>query len=112
MQKKITAIILPISLSLQYALTSYAVDTSSIADSKFASMNVNEVPSLILGTVITILRIAGIIVFTSGVYKMITAKKSGEAEDMNAAMIKLTIGACFIAFPAIMKALGLITGGS
>lgn len=111
MQKKITAILLPISLSLQYAFIAYAVDTSSIADSKFSSMKADEVPSLILGTVITILRIAGIVVFVSGVYKMITAKKSGEAEDMNAAMIKLSIGACFLAFPAIMKALGLITGG-
>lgn len=111
MQKKLAAIILPISLSLQYALIAYAVDTSSIADSKFSSMKADDVPSLILGTVITILRIAGIVVFTSGVYKMITAKKSGEAEDMNAAMIKLSIGACFLAFPAITKALGLITGG-
>lgn len=111
MKRKITAIILPISLSLQYALSAYAADTSSISDSKFSSMNVSEVPSLILGTVVTILRIAGIVVFTSGVYKMISAKKSGEAEDMNAAMIKLTIGGCFLAFPAIMKALGLITGG-
>lgn len=110
MQKKSATLILQTSLSLQYAFCSFAAD-KSITDSEFASMDVNSVPSLILGTVILILRIVGVLVFMSGIYKMISARKSGEADDINMAMVKLTIGACFMAFPAIMKALGIITGG-
>lgn len=110
MQKKSVALIMQISLSLQYAFCSFAAE-KSITDSEFVSMDVNGVPSLIIGTVILILRIAGVLVFMNGIYKMISAKKNGEADNINMAMMKLTIGACFMAFPAIMKAFGIFTGG-
>lgn len=107
MYKKIAKILLTISCVLQYTFISLAAPTS-ITDSKFASMDADKVPSLILGTVIWLLRIVGVLVLMSGIYKVLVARKSGEAEDINMAMIKLVIGACFIAFPGILKAIGVI----
>lgn len=106
--RKIAALFSSCFLSLQYALTSFAIDNASIDDEKFKSMTATEVPSLIIGTVIWGLRIIGAVVIMTGVYKMAAARKSGEADDINGAMIKLVVGFCFVSFASILKALNIL----
>lgn len=106
-KKKLITIASAFIFTIQNAFISFS--DASIADEKFKSMSAEGAPSLILGTVIWILRIVGVVVFIVGIYKLTVAKKNGEAEDMNMAMIKVVIGACFLCFPAILKALGIIS---
>ena len=106
--KKITALLSSLLLSFQYAFTAFATNNVSIDDEKFKSMSVDGVPSLIIGTVIWGLRIIGVVVLMVGIYRFTSARKSGEADDMNGAMMKLIIGVCFISFAAILKAINII----
>jgi hypothetical protein len=82
--------------------------TPSIDDDKFKSMDIQAVPSMILGSVIWLLRLAGVVVLMTGIYKLTAARKDGEAEEMNIAMIKICIGLIFICFPAILKAVHIL----
>lgn len=80
----------------------------SIKDDQFKSMNMQDVPSLILGTVFWILRIVGVVVLMDGIYKLTAARKDGEADEMNRAIVRCTIAAIFITLPSILQALHLV----
>lgn len=94
-------------LSLNSALTSMAT-TVHITDQQFKDMSLSGVPGMIIGGIIFVLRIIGVILTMTGIYKMVTARKNGEADEMSAAMVKLVIGMCFLIFEAILRTLKII----
>lgn len=102
-------------LTVNYGMVAYAYTinpNASIGDDEFKAMDISRIPSYILGTVFFIVRIAGVIVLIGGIYRMLTARKSGEADEMNGAIIKVVVGFCFITLPTILKALNIISGGT
>lgn len=111
MRKKLCGILAFLSAVYANAYCAYAVTinpNTSIADDQFKSMEVDKVPSLILGTTFWILRLAGVIILISGIYKLTASRKDGDAEEINGAMLRCIVAACFIALPKIMKALHLV----
>lgn len=111
MRKRILWIFTFIHSILFKTMNCYAVTIKpdvSIKDEQFKSMNMQDVPSLILGTVFWILRIVGVIVLMDGIYKFCVARKDGEADDINRAIVRCTIAAIFIALPSILQALNLV----
>ena len=108
--KKCRAAVLSLALAAKNAMFTLASDLpSSVDDERFKSMDVQGAPRLILGTVFWIMRLVGILVVMSGIYKLLVARKDGEAEEINVAMMKIIMGLCFICFPWILTALHIVT---
>lgn len=105
-EKKLKTFILLVVMSLNYAMISMA--DVHITDQKFKDMSLSGVPGMIIGGVLFVLKIAGFLLTMAGAYKMASARKAGEAEEMNVAIIKLVIGLCFLCFETILKALGIL----
>ena len=110
-KKKIEAIAAVIYAAITYSFTSYAITiggNAKVNDKRFISMSLTEVPSMIINTVFWVLRIVGVVVLIGGIYRLTTARSNGDADEINAAMIKCTVGGLFLCMPAIMKALNLV----
>ena len=108
--KRFKAAMLSLALAAKGAITTLASDLpSSVDDERFKNMNAKGVPGMILGTVFWIMRLVGVLVVMSGIYKLLVARKDGEAEEINMAMMKIILGLCFIGFPWILTALHIVT---
>jgi len=102
---------LGISLScLTSQINAFAVTiTPGVTVDYFDKYTGDNIAGLILGTVFWVLRVSGVILLMYGIYGYVTAKKDGEANNINGAIVKIVFALIFLTMPWIFKSLGIIT---
>lgn len=75
---------------------------------EFNNYTGDNVAGMLLGITFWICRLFGVLVLMWGIYSIITAKKDGDADSINIAIIKMIFGAILFAMPNILRALGII----
>lgn len=87
----------------------YAMTISpNVKASDFDAYTILQFQSMVLAVIFWLLRVTGVVVLMWGIYGMITAKKDGDADSINQAMIKCIFGTVFLSMPGILKALNII----
>lgn len=90
-------------------LCTYAVTIGpNVMASDFDTYSIAQFQSLVLNIIFWFLRVTGVVVLMWGIYGMVTAKKDGDADSINQAMMKCVFGAVFLCMPGILKALKII----
>lgn len=82
--------------------------TPDITVDDFNNLTGDTVESTVLWIVFFILRLVGVIVLIWGIYGYLTAKKDGEADQINVAMTKVIFGSYFLCMPWILSKIGVI----
>ena len=90
-------------------LHAYAMTISpNVKASDFDAYTILQFQSLVLNIIFWFLRVTGVVVLMWGIYGVVTAKKDGDADSINQAMLKLIFGTVFLCMPGILKALKII----
>lgn len=96
-------------LSAMFQLDAYAFTVKpDVTVDEFNSYTGDNVAGMLLGITFWICRLFGVLVLMWGIYSVITAKKDGDADSINIAIIKMIFGALLFAMPNILRALGII----
>lgn len=74
----------------------------------FDKVTGDNVAGMLLGITFWACRLFGVVVIMWGIYSVITAKKDGDADAINIAIIKLIFGAVLLGIPNILRALEII----
>jgi len=83
--------------------------TPDISVDDFNNLTGDKIASTVLWIVFFLLRLVGAVVLIWGIYGMITAKKDGDADQINVAMAKLIFGACFLGLPWLLSQISVIS---
>lgn len=90
-------------------LHAYAMTISpNVKASDFDAYTILQFQSMVLNIIFWFLRVTGVVVLMWGIYGMVTAKKDGDADSINQAMLKLIFGTVFLCMPGILNALKII----
>lgn len=82
--------------------------TPNVTPDDFNTQTLKGAAGVILGTVFWLLRLIGIVLLLFGLYTAITAKKDGDASEINNGQLRIIFGVLFLAMPQILKGLKII----
>lgn len=84
------------------------VISPNVKASDFDAYTIPQFQNMVLNLIFWILRMVGAVVLMWGVYGFITARKEGDADSINQAMVKFIFGTVFLCMPGLLKALKII----
>ena len=96
-----------ISLSSELYVFAFPI-SPDITPADFDSYTLGGMSGVILGTMFWLLRIIGGLLIMYGIYRSFTAKKDGDANEINKGQLSLIFGLLFLAMPQILRGLKII----
>ena len=82
--------------------------TPNISVDDFNRMTGPTVEGPLLWIIFYLLRLVGAVVLIWGIHGYLIAKKDGNADEINQAMVKLIFGGCLLGLPWLLSEIGVI----
>lgn len=106
---KLLAVVNGFYFSAAFQINAYAFTVKpDVTVDEFNDYTGDNVMGMLLGITFWICRLFGVLVLMWGIYSIIVAKKDGDADSINIAIIKMIFGALLFAMPNILRALEII----
>ena len=110
MKKRLETALAALITTASFPISSYATTIRQDAKpSDFDAFTISNAPGYIMGVAFWILRIVGVVLLIAGIGTTVSARKDGEADEINVGVIKIVAGVMFLGLPNILKALGVIS---